>query len=122
MPPKAVHIEEVDSDSDEFDDDTDLPLPGASGTGRTLPNLGTKGALLEEIGIEMEATGGPEVQPLRRAPAPQRAPALQPQASSAGVNPDLFSMFAAANKAAGGGREPQFLDPTVPGAMDKYKK
>lgn len=37
MPPRAT-IEE------EFDDDTDLPLPS-----RALPNTGTRGALLEEI-------------------------------------------------------------------------
>jgi len=31
---------------EEFDDDTDLPLPN-----RALPNTGTRGAILEEIGI-----------------------------------------------------------------------
>ena len=38
-----------DVSEDEFDDDTDLPLPK-----RTLPNTGTRGALLEEIDL----TGG----------------------------------------------------------------
>lgn len=37
MPPRATIVEE-------FDDDTDLPLPS-----RALPNTGTRGALLEEI-------------------------------------------------------------------------
>lgn len=37
MPPRTTTIEE-------FDDDTDLPLPS-----RALPNTGTRGALLEEI-------------------------------------------------------------------------
>ncbi|KAG8823881.1 signal recognition particle subunit [Serendipita sp. 399] len=44
MPPKAT-IEDVD----EFDDDTDLPLPS-----RALPNTGTRGALLEEISSDDE--------------------------------------------------------------------
>ncbi|KAG8846372.1 signal recognition particle subunit [Serendipita sp. 411] len=44
MPPKAT-IEDVD----EFDDDTDLPLPS-----RALPNTGTRGALLEEISSDEE--------------------------------------------------------------------
>lgn len=33
---------------EEFDDDTDLPLPSR------LPNTGTRGAILEEIGIEYD--------------------------------------------------------------------
>jgi signal recognition particle subunit SRP19 len=37
----APQIEDVD----EFDDDTDIPLPS-----RPLPNTGTRGAILEEIG------------------------------------------------------------------------
>ena len=32
---------------EEFDDDTDLPLPS-----RALPNTGTRGAILEQIGID----------------------------------------------------------------------
>jgi len=55
---------EIADDEDEFDDDTDLPLPNA----RLLPNMGTKGALLEEIDIETAPTAGPEV--ARRAPPP----------------------------------------------------
>ena len=46
---------------EEFDDDTDLPLPS-----QPLPNTGTRGALLEEIQdlhIESEPTAGPS--PLR---------------------------------------------------------
>ncbi|CED83576.1 Signal recognition particle, subunit Srp19 [Phaffia rhodozyma] len=39
----AARIEEYDS-SEEFNDDTDLPLPSSS-----LPNLGDKGSILEEI-------------------------------------------------------------------------
>jgi len=34
---------------EEFDDDTDLPLPN-----RALPNTGTQGAILEEIGIDFD--------------------------------------------------------------------
>lgn len=34
---------------EEFDDDTDLPLPT-----RALPNTGTRGAILEEIGIDSD--------------------------------------------------------------------
>ena len=34
---------------EEFDDDTDLPLPN-----RALPNTGTRGAILEEIGSDRE--------------------------------------------------------------------
>lgn len=43
-PPKTVVVED-----DEFDDDTDLPLPS-----RALPNTGTRGALLEEIESDNE--------------------------------------------------------------------
>lgn len=34
---------------EEFDDDTDLPLPS-----RALPNTGTRGAILEEIGVDSD--------------------------------------------------------------------
>lgn len=34
---------------EEFDDDTDIPLPN-----RPLPNSGTRGAILEEIGIDSD--------------------------------------------------------------------
>ena len=34
---------------EEFDDDTDLPLPN-----RALPNTGTRGAILEEIGVDFD--------------------------------------------------------------------
>ena len=34
---------------EEFDDDTDLPLPS-----RALPNTGTRGAILEEIGLDLD--------------------------------------------------------------------
>ena len=34
---------------EEFDDDTDLPLPN-----RALPNTGTRGAILEQIGIDSD--------------------------------------------------------------------
>ncbi|KAF9653742.1 signal recognition particle, SRP19 subunit [Thelephora ganbajun] len=43
MPRRTATIEE------EFDDDTDLPLPN-----RPLPNTGTRGAILEEIGIDSD--------------------------------------------------------------------
>jgi len=41
MPPRAAIIEE-------FDDDTDLPLPSHGG----LANTGARGALLEQIGVD----------------------------------------------------------------------
>jgi len=34
---------------EEFDDDTDLPLPS-----RALPNTGARGAILEEIGVDSD--------------------------------------------------------------------
>ena len=34
---------------EEFDDDTDLPLPN-----RALPNTGTRGAILEQIGVDSD--------------------------------------------------------------------
>ena len=43
MSRRAATIEE------EFDDDTSLPLPN-----RALPNTGTRGAILEEIGIDSD--------------------------------------------------------------------
>lgn len=67
MPPKATIIEE-------FDDDTELPLPS-----RPLPNMGTKGALLEEISdddeleIPFEPTERPLV-PVRRPPQSSSLP------------------------------------------------
>jgi signal recognition particle subunit SRP19 len=55
MPPRATIVEE-------FDDDTDLPLPS-----RALPNMGTRGALLEEITSDdeddMEIPMQPTLQP-----------------------------------------------------------
>lgn len=55
MPPRATIVEE-------FDDDTDLPLPS-----RALPNTGTRGALLEEITSDdeddMEIPLHPTIQP-----------------------------------------------------------
>lgn len=43
MSRRTITIEE------EFDDDTSLPLPT-----RALPNTGTRGAILEEIGIDSD--------------------------------------------------------------------
>jgi signal recognition particle subunit SRP19 len=55
MPPRATIVED-------FDDDTDLPLPS-----RALPNMGTRGALLEEITSDdeddMEIPMHPTLQP-----------------------------------------------------------
>lgn len=55
MPPRATIVEE-------FDDDTDLPLPS-----KALPNTGTRGALLEEITSDdddMEIPQLPTMQPV----------------------------------------------------------
>jgi hypothetical protein len=38
---------------EEFDDDTDLPLPN-----RALPNTGTRGAILEQIGFDSDRQAG----------------------------------------------------------------
>ncbi|KDQ60132.1 hypothetical protein JAAARDRAFT_32506 [Jaapia argillacea MUCL 33604] len=57
---------------EEFDDDTDLPLPS-----RPLPNTGTRGAILEEIDTEYEVTRPPEPLPER----PQRQPSQPGPAS-----------------------------------------
>lgn len=55
MSRRAVEVQDVSDDDFEFDDDTDLPLPSApSGASRVLPNTGTRGALLEEIGQEFD--------------------------------------------------------------------
>jgi len=55
MSRRAVQIQDVSDDEFEFDDDTDLPLPSGPGGGsRALPNTGTRGALLEEIGKDFD--------------------------------------------------------------------
>jgi len=55
MSRRAVQVQDVSEDEFEFDDDTDLPLPsGPGGTSRVLPNTGTRGALLEEIGNDFD--------------------------------------------------------------------
>ncbi|KAG8985785.1 signal recognition particle subunit [Tulasnella sp. JGI-2019a] len=127
----AVKIEsDSESDSDtsnatgvemEFDDDTDLPLPGPTKhvAKAALPNLGTRGALLEEIrpGQTSSSTSG------MRPSAPAPAPAAGPAGMGGLLDPShpLFQQFAAANSAAGGGRAPLVLDPNSP-EMQKYKK
>jgi signal recognition particle subunit SRP19 len=67
MPPRATIVEE-------FDDDTDLPLPS-----RALPNTGTRGALLEEITSDdeddeddMEIPQLPTMQPVAPSVRPTR--------------------------------------------------
>jgi signal recognition particle subunit SRP19 len=62
MPPRATIVEE-------FDDDTDLPLPS-----RALPNTGTRGALLEEITSDSDDDDDMEIPQL---------PTMQPVAPSA---------------------------------------
>jgi signal recognition particle subunit SRP19 len=57
---------------EEFDDDTDLPLPS-----RPLPNTGTRGAILEEIGASSDeddarpgaSASGPASPAFAKAPA-----------------------------------------------------
>lgn len=88
---RKVTIEE------EFDDETDLPLPA-----RPLPNMGSKGAILEEItssgdeddfdmNIEQEPTAGPATpsrapRPQSSAPRPQASPPLGGQARQQPAN------------------------------------
>ena len=112
---------------DEFDDDTDLPLPGTTSKNKqSLPNTGTRGALLEEISIEQEPTAGPEV-PSRVRPSkpPQRAPAGGPSAApGAGLmdpSDPMYQAFLRANAEAGGGRRPDTVLEGTP-EMEKYKK
>ncbi|KAG8988164.1 signal recognition particle subunit, partial [Tulasnella sp. 427] len=124
-------IVEVESESEGelFDDDTDLPLPGTtSGKNKqVLPNTGTRGALLEEINIEQEATAGPEV-PSRVKPSkqPQRAPpggssTAAPGAGLLDPSDPMYKAFLRANAEAGGGRRPETVLEGTP-EMEKYKK
>ncbi|KAG8885474.1 signal recognition particle subunit [Tulasnella sp. 332] len=135
--PAAVQIES-DSESDasdgnndatavemEFDDDTDLPLPAptkkVAKAAAPLPNLGTRGALLEEIRPGQQQSGSRPSAPVVRQ---QQQPATGPAAGLGGLmdpSHPLFQQFAAANNAAGGGRAPVVLDPNSP-EMQKYKK
>lgn len=135
--PAAVQIES-DSESDgsevnndasgvemEFDDDTDLPLPAptkkVAKTAAPLPNLGTRGALLEEIRPGQQQSGSRPSAPAVRQQHEQ--PAAGPAGLGGLMDPShpLFQQFAAANNAAGGGRAPMVLDPNSP-EMQKYKK
>lgn len=81
MPPRATIVEE------EFDDDTDLPLPS-----RALPNTGARGALLEEITSDdeddMEIPMLPTLQP-RPTPSPFAGlmPPVQPRVTQPAVPP-----------------------------------
>jgi hypothetical protein len=62
---------------DEFDDDTDIPLPS-----RPLNTSGTRGAILEEIGVSSD-----EDKPRASRPSASSPPAFkQPQAVPPGVN------------------------------------
>ena len=80
MPPRATIVEE-------FDDDTDLPLPS-----RALPNTGARGALLEEITSDdeddMEIPMQPTLQP-RPTPSPFAGmmPSSQPRMTPPVVPP-----------------------------------
>ncbi|KAG8900099.1 hypothetical protein FRB99_006261 [Tulasnella sp. 403] len=103
---------------DAFDDDTDLPLP----------NTGTRGALLEEINIEMTPTGRPEQR--RRAPGPSAGgvPASTLGGSTAGTDDPLMKQFASNNATArswagaGTGQGMQNIIDSNSPEMEKYKK
>lgn len=68
MPPRQPTVE------DAFDDETDLPLPS-----RALPNTGTLGALLEEVGFEDEMEIPTE--PTQKPPSRSKPPASRPTVS-----------------------------------------
>lgn len=141
--PTAVQI---DSDSEEsdtandnvaFDDDTDLPLPWPATSATTkpqatkapaLPNLGTRGALLEEIRPGQHTSGkssaAPARQPTSSSAQQQQQPSSGPALGAQGLmdpSHPLFQQFAAANQAAGGGRAANVIDSSS-AEMEKYKK
>lgn len=101
----------------DFDDDTDLPLPAptkkVAKAAAPLPNLGTRGALLEEIRPGQQQSGSRPTAP----PAARQQPGL---GGLMDTSHPLFQQFAAANSAAGGGRAPVVMDPSSP-EMQKYK-
>ncbi|KAJ4468875.1 signal recognition particle, SRP19 subunit [Lentinula aciculospora] len=74
MSRKAVLVE------DEFDDDTDLPLPA-----RALPNTGAKGAVLQEIAADNDSEYDLDLNTSQRA-GPASPPSSQPQFRSEGAN------------------------------------
>jgi signal recognition particle subunit SRP19 len=71
---RRARLEEVVED--EFDDDTDLPLP----SDRALKNTGTKGALLEEIRGAVDDDDSDEEEESDE--APELIPAGPPQSAS----------------------------------------
>lgn len=126
MSRRIVEVES-ESDGEVFDDDTDLPLPGTTSKNKqSLPNTGSRGALLEEITIEQEPTAGPEV-PSRVRPSkpPQRAPpggsSTAPGAGLMDSSDPMYQAFLRANAEAGGGRRPETVLEGTP-EMEKYKK
>ena len=66
MSPRAAIVEE-------FDDDTDLPLPS-----RSLPNTGSRGAILEEIAGSDDDAGSSDEAPELLDPSAIGGPAHQP--------------------------------------------
>ncbi|KAG8912516.1 signal recognition particle subunit [Tulasnella sp. 417] len=126
MSRRIVEVES-ESDGEVFDDDTDLPLPGSTSKNKqSLPNTGSRGALLEEISIEQEPTGGPEVPSrVRPSKAPQRAPpsgsSATPGAGLMDPSDPMYQAFLRANVEAGGGRRPETVLEGTP-EMEKYKK
>ncbi|KAF8508015.1 signal recognition particle, SRP19 subunit [Hysterangium stoloniferum] len=74
---RSAAIEEVEDE--EFDDDTDLPLP-------SLPNTGSHGPILQELDIPLSPTPGPSPSPSPRPPARQPSAPKQGETSTAHEN------------------------------------
>lgn len=72
MSRRAAVIEEIDDD--EFNDDTDLPLP-------RLPNTGSQGPLLQELNLNEPFSRTPGVVPSSRAQAQAGQSQGEPSAS-----------------------------------------
>ncbi|KZT28048.1 signal recognition particle, SRP19 subunit [Neolentinus lepideus HHB14362 ss-1] len=91
---------------EEFDDDTDIPLPS-----RPLPNNGMRGAILEEIDFEEPASRGPKAGPASPSQPQFRVPpgeAGRPQNVVTDITPYkswtcIYPIYIDAKRAYGGG-------------------
>ncbi|KAG8930462.1 signal recognition particle subunit [Tulasnella sp. 418] len=107
-----------DVSEDEFDDDTDLPLPK-----RTLPNTGSRGALLEEIDLTGGSGLGGSSSSSSAGPGTSR-PTTLGSSSPAGAIPGFvptqskLRQLASGHGASGGMKH---IDPDSPEA-EKFKK
>ena len=95
---RRPQVQVVDDDDEEFNDDTDLPLPG----NRSLANTGTHGALLEEI--SSTASSSSAYTPSTSQVISNTNPAANPSSSS----------FMDAFAGLGLGKGPEGVDPNDP--------